>query len=301
MHLRKVSLVVAVAALVAVTGCDRSSSNASGSWATRMEKRGLRESEFTELYAEGIRQRLPGSAVKIKGERELGVTLAGGKSLTCYLDNAWNECANQPGQRAVICERYLNGLADSAREIESGGRRIETNAIVPVIKDSKFIVDMNQRYGATNGLAAERLVADIWIAYAADDERRIQYLTEKDRKELGLDYHAMRALATKNLKRIIKKVEQHGSGPIYMFVAGGTYEASLLLSDRLWKNAAANVAGEVVVAVPTRDVLLFTGSESKESVKSLREKAAQLYDKGSYVVSRDLLVRRTNGWVKFQE
>ena len=47
-----------------------------------------------------------------------------------------------------------------------------------------------------------------------------------------------------------------------MLKAGGDYEASLLLFDDIWRDGQVKVDGDIVVAVPAKDVLLVTGSNN---------------------------------------
>ena len=57
--------------------------------------------------------------------------------------------------------------------------------------------------------------------------------------------------------------------------AGGNYEASLLLIDDIWSSGQVKVNGDIVVAIPTRDVLLVTGSRNRSGLKRVRELAAK--------------------------
>jgi uncharacterized protein YtpQ (UPF0354 family) len=50
----------------------------------------------------------------------------------------------------------------------------------------------------------------------------------------------------------------------------GTLEASLLLVDHLWPQVARAVAGETIVAVPSRDVLAVSGTEITNGIETLR-------------------------------
>ena len=44
-----------------------------------------------------------------------------------------------------------------------------------------------------------------------------------------------------------------------MLTAGGNYEATLILLPEVWESVAEMVSGQIVAAVPARDVLYFTG------------------------------------------
>ena len=269
-------------------------------WTNRIQKPRLSEREFTRLYAEAIVMRLPGARVKIAGDRELAVTLPGNRSLTAYLDNVWNECHRTPTDRAEICDRYLKAVVATTKGRDALGPP-STNSIVPVIKDDLFMADVRKRAQGTNALVAEKLVADLWVIYAIDDDNQIRFLSEGERQQLGLSLAQLRPLAVGNLRHIIKEVSSRGEGPLHMLTAGGTYEASLLLSDKLWAGMTNVVQGDFVAAVPSRDVLMFTGSGSPDGIRQMRTLGEEVHKDGSYLISKTLLVRREGRWEKFEQ
>lgn len=80
--------------------------------------------------------------------------------------------------------------------------------------------------------------------------------------------------------------------------AGGTYEASLLLADELWSGDQFKVDGDIVVAVPARDVLVVTGSHNRTAIARLRTLAAELAT-GPYALTAVLYAWRGGKFVKF--
>jgi len=85
-----------------------------------------------------------------------------------------------------------------------------------------------------------------------------------------------------------------------MILADGNYESSLLLADKLWDGQASLVEGEIVAAVPARDVLMFTGSGSPDGLRRLRQGVDATYKQASHQISKTLLVRRKGRWEKFE-
>ena len=75
-------------------------------------------------------------------------------------------------------------------------------------------------------------------------------------------------------------------------MSGGTYEASLLLFDSIWTDGQVKVNGDIVVAVPTRDVLLVTGSKNRKGLAALRKIATKFAAEGSDPISDKLFVYR---------
>ena len=135
----------------------------------------------------------------------------------------------------------------------------------------------------------------------ADLGNRIQFVTEDDVASLELDKSEMKDMAVRNLVRILPEVKRHGEGPIYLISAGGTHEASLLLLSELLEGQEQFVKGKVVAAIPSRDFLIFTGSESAEGVVRLRAAVNETYEAASHLISRSLLVFKDGLWEVFEE
>jgi uncharacterized protein YtpQ (UPF0354 family) len=117
--------------------------------------------------------------------------------------------------------------------------------------------------------------------------------------EFEIEKAGLLPLALENLTRIMPSAEQNGDGPWYWLSAGGDYEASLLLFDAVWDQLAQSVDGEIVAAVPARDTLVFTGSNSAEGLKAIKDQAAHVVKTGNYVVSETLIIRRGGKWEVF--
>ena len=141
----------------------------------------------------------------------------------------------------------------------------------------------------------------MWVAYAVDLPGSLAFLTESQRKALDIPVADLRQLAAENLRRIAPAIARIGEAPHFMFAAGGTWEASLLVLDDLWDQQAKELDGDIVAAVPTRAVIMFTGSNCKEVVEALRKTARGVMAAGPYPVSNCLLVRRNGKWEQYDK
>jgi uncharacterized protein YtpQ (UPF0354 family) len=299
--------ILATVALLAVSGCQRSETvdasrfNAS-QWEEQIKRPSLTEAEFTRLYAQAAAAELKSTQVKITGGRELSIKLADGTELKAFLDNVWGEAKTNPASRPEIVRRYLKALVASAPYTSALAGQPDTNSIVAVIRDDLFLQQF-EKLGSDkmNQVVSEKLVADLNVLYAIDSKDSIAYLTETNRVALKLELAELRALAITNLKRLMTELSRHGQGPVYKLVADGNYESSLLLAEKLWDDQAKLVEGDVVVGVPAREVVLFTGSSSPAGLAELRAAMEEILTKGSHVVSRTLIVWRNGRWEKFSD
>jgi uncharacterized protein YtpQ (UPF0354 family) len=139
------------------------------------------------------------------------------------------------------------------------------------------------------------------IVYATDREGIIAFLMESDQKRFNLGFPELRNLAVTNLKRVLHPIKRLGESPLFAFTTDDGYCSSLLLLDDLWKTQTNSVQGDLIVAVPARDIVLFTGSRSPNGIAEIRKKVEAIRKDGSHLVSSTLLIRKNSQWEKFAE
>jgi uncharacterized protein YtpQ (UPF0354 family) len=170
------------------------------------------------------------------------------------------------------------------------------DAIVPVVKDKAWIASalaMNVGDGEKKvELVEESLNEELSVLYAIDTPTNIKYLRPDEVEQLGLDARALRSLAVGNLRQRLPRLEIQRGPELAMVVAGGDFEASLLLFDDLWEREAGKIRGELVAAVPARDLLVFADSANANALDRLKDLAKTQCAKGSYPLTSALFVRR---------
>lgn len=267
---------------------------ASEAWQQRLQANELSESQFTEIVAQAISELLPQCKVKVSGALEVSVTPSTGNT-TCYLGNVWKEIRADPQRRVDVVQKHLEAL-QSTIEMMTSQVQINRDEIVPLVKDQIWIEEVEQQQLK---VYRQPLVADLSVVFALDGEHQLAFLGDEDVQELALSGEALRRLAVDNLKEKLSKPTRHGEGPLYMMTVGGTFEASLLLFDDVWENQDAAVDGSLVVAVPSRDLLIFTGANAPEAIQQMRSQVNEVFSHGSYLISKTLLVRDGTGWREF--
>jgi uncharacterized protein YtpQ (UPF0354 family) len=265
----------------------------------------LGQRAFTRAFAEKLQKALPDAKVVVKGDLEVRWTPPGGAEATSFLDNAWREYAADPARLDEVLERAVGAAREIARE---AGRVVDPRRVVPVIKDKGWLEE-NRRALRASGAKDVSRVAEVnedyngalTIFYAEDREKGIAYLTAEELARAGLKRSELRALAVRNLKGLLPAIDLDGGDGLYMVTAGGDYEASLILVEDLWagESIAPKVKGEVVIAVPARDLLLVTGSQDPAGLRKVRELAAKVLKEGTYTLTDQLFVWRGGQFVPF--
>lgn len=288
---RLITLLLLLSLATSLCGCRR---KASEPWQRQLQANELSESQFTEIVAQAISERLPRCKVKVSGTLEVSVTPSTG-STTCYLGNVWKEIRADPRRRVDVVRKHLEAL-QSTIEVMTSQTRINRDDIVPMIKDHVWLEESKQQQLA---VYRQPLAADLSVVFAIDGEHQLAFLSHEQVRELDLSADAIRDLAVDNLRKKLIEPTRHGEGPLYMMTAGGTFEASLLLFDDVWEHQDAAVDGSLVVAVPSRDLLMFTGTNAPEAIQQMRSQVNEVFSHGSYLISKTLLVREGTTWREF--
>jgi uncharacterized protein YtpQ (UPF0354 family) len=257
-------------------------------------------SEFTQEFAASFRQARPGLKVDIVQDLQLKFASPNGEELTAFLDNAYATYKQNPEEKAGIIQKYIAALLERRSGPASG---IDRTCIVPVIKDRPWLEEMRQALinrGAKKvpELVYEEFSPGLVIVYAQDSAKSIHYLTPAQLKQANIERGVLRSLACANLKRLLPKIECHGTNGFYMLTAGGNYESSLLLLDSIWRSGQMNVQGDMVVAIPARDLLWVTGSGSPQGIDKMKQMVKKASSESPYKLTSQLFVYR-NG--KFEE
>lgn len=251
---------------------------------------------FTQEFARALARTRPSANVSVAGDLKLTINETDGLVRNIQLNNAYNEYKLDPQRFDDLVATFSAIFSQSASK-EAG---LDRTRIIPVIKDRQWLDELHNTLKA-KGVAqqhlADRFNDELVIVYAQDDPNRMRYLTTQE--DFGLSREELRSLAVANLKRVLPKIEMGRVGDVALMSAGGNYEASLLLIDEIWSSGQIQVNGDIVVAIPTRDTLLVTGSRSRSGLKLVRELTAKFKAQGPYELTDTLFRYRDGRFTKF--
>ena len=248
---------------------------------------------FAQDYIAQLRRIKPEAKAKVVGELELEILFPGcSEPLRAFLDNAFRDYSQSPKDKNAILARYVGALAESRA---SAATPIDPARILPVIRDREFVEQAGQlprNGGKPIEVASEQLNDDLYVMYVADSEHSVRYLSEADLAEAKVDRANLRNQSMENLRRLYPEMQMMGAEGLYMIRLDGTYESSLLLSEKLWESPELKVKGEFLVAVPSRDVLVISGTLEREALETMRKIVAEVSATASYRISPRLFIRR---------
>jgi uncharacterized protein YtpQ (UPF0354 family) len=248
---------------------------------------------FAEEFAKAFRSAAPSATIELAGDLEIIVRRSGGTIRTVNLANFYTIYSREPERLKDLIQTQVALLVSPPRTT------LDPSRIIPVVKDRAWLREYQEKVRAAGG-RQEQLVEDLnselVISYAEDTPNAMHHLTTD---EYSGDRRELRAFAIKNLMRVLPEIEMRVLNEYVSIIsAGEDYTPSLLLLDHLWTGGQIKVKGEIVVAVPARDVILVTGSRSGK-MTNFRAFAADLYAKGPYSLSDRLFVYRNNAFTVY--
>ncbi|MBW8484262.1 DUF1444 domain-containing protein [Actinomadura sp. PM05-2] len=166
----------------------------------------------------------------------------------------------------------------------------------------------------------DALAGDVYVTYALEhvDEhaRRYEHVAPRHCEELGVAPGDLRRLAVVNLRdrRPDLSLSWYPDARAVTVTLGeGGLAAGLALDDGFLDKLAQDVEGDLVVALPARDVFVASGTGHADGIDKLRWATGRVWSEergedgaasdwdvpAGSLLSRDLLVRRGTGWEIF--
>jgi hypothetical protein len=191
--------------------------------------------------------------VRVRGE---------GEDLEIYTGNIYRRLLRVGGEaRAKEMSRCLRSQRDVMRP-DRNSNVPELSQLRPVVKDDQFIGHVQRQTQGKFSLLARKLVADLWICYVWDQPNGMRFVVTDEPGKYGLSDQELHDRAVKNFLEARPPVDLSDDGPIRIARTHDSYDATLLLDDGFWDEQveSANVVGDLLACVPSRDMVLFTDS-----------------------------------------
>jgi uncharacterized protein YtpQ (UPF0354 family) len=260
-EVRIVKLLPAIVALVLAAGVARADT--------------LTPRAFTERVARAALAAMPSAKVAVNGDLQFVVRFGNGASASADLARAYKSYEREPQHLDDIVQAQVTALLEAGGDA-AGLPKLDRTRIVPIIKDRPWFEAMQRRgreQTPPQELVAEPLNSDLVVVYAENRLGALRILSSRD--DVG-DRARLREASLTNLSRLLPKIEiRPGADGVLLITAGGEFDASLLLADNLWSGGQVKVDGDIVVAVPAKDVLIATGSHNAPGLARLRAAAAK--------------------------
>lgn len=260
----------------------------------------LTRKQLTDEYVAAVHAAYPTATVTVVAPLQVKVKGAAGGEGTAFLDNLYAEISRNPSRKQDLLQRHVASIAQIMKS-DAERESVASESIVPLVKDRGWLKDM--RSAGTGGkpleFVYEPLNEDLLVVYGEDTPSSIQYFVSSVFEKTGIDRKDLRALAVKNLHRILDGVDLIRIEGVNSLTTGGDFDASLLLIDEVWNKENLQVKGEIVVAIPARNMLLFADSADAQAVDALARLAKRVESEDSYSLTAQLFVRRDGTFQRY--
>lgn len=246
------------------------------------KKKPISPKEFSIKFSKILQSKVDQLEIVAIDDYEISTKL-GEKQHTHFINNAYSEYLREQKELKEVLNRYIAATVSLYEE----EKPIIIENIVPVVKDIRYIAELerlNSNYKSKH--VFEQYNENLYVFYTEDNELNIKYLTQENFTDLEISFENLKDLAIENLKRIIT-IERHGENGYFMLTAGGNYESSLILLD-IWTKENFDVTGNIIIGIPSRDLLLITGSNDTENLKRIIETVAEINSEGDHLVSEKI-------------
>lgn len=249
---------------------------------------------FTELIARLLEQEPHVTRAVVQSEEQIEVTMVDCDHPTQMFTPNLHARLGRVGREARAKEvaRFIRGQ----REMHTDSPVNDLSQLRPVIKDDRFMNNVSELGKGKLSLLARRLVADLWVCCVWDTPNGMRFVTPDEAGQYGFTEEQMHARALQNFVKERAAVEFVNHPPLLVLRTGDCYDASLLLDDALWEQAAKKVSGIPLACVPSRDTLLVVGADTPGALQALKDAAGRIEAGGDHLISSTILQRRDAAW-----
>jgi len=256
----------------------------------------LDEPGFTKALAKAFRKAMPGFKVTIRGP--LALTIAGpdGDAHQSALDTVYGFCQRDPENCDAAVESHVARMSDTFARKKTLDRALLRAVVRPV----GYVDAIRKAYAGKEDPPVAPFLGDLWIVCMIDMPQAISTLGPGDLAKLGLSREEALAIATKNVAALFAPVEQVGQAipeEHIGLVATNSYESSRLLLPESWAALAAKYGGQLLVAAPGTDVMIYADARQPNALQIMRDHTAMVAQRVTRQLSPTIFRWTPVGWV----
>ena len=252
---------------------------------------------FTAYVADRVRKIAPGMPVKITGSLSLDIGDSDNLN-TLYLARLLSACQHNPDTSPEMVDDFVTKMVGVARASETPVTRDSLRIVVRpkiYLKQENDVLRSRAATPVTAPLAGDLIVlgaSDLPTAIKMIDSREVALLHLSNDEAIALAKDNMRA----ELKSMLRKASREAV-PGVNAIMGDSYESSLLAFPELWARLAKKVGGNLLVAAPGADVVLFSNGDSADAVATFRDAIQAALAHAERPVSENIFRWSAEGWI----
>jgi len=243
------------------------------------------EPAFTAYVAELMRTEIAGAEVTVTGVRTIRVKIDGNE-VTASLDNLVADCHREPS----ACERTVSEYVKMVKVAsKADDAPVQKADIRVVVRNAEYVKELTAatRHDPKRGPIVEQLAGDLWLVCVVDQPRNTVSLSLERAAKIGLTKDQAIALGKSNVKgalpslsSVVRDLPANGIG----LIDNDFYQSSRWLLHEEWEPLSKRYNGQLIVAVPAPDLILYADGSTAEKRAAL----ATLAKRASETASRQL-------------
>jgi hypothetical protein len=249
------------------------------------------EPAFTAFVAQRLRAAIRGTAVEIQGPLTLKIG-----PLQANLDRIHAFCKTDTSGCLKDVDTYVSGVVQATRTASEKPAKDSLRVVVRPAADMRRAAE---QLGSGGVVGTRPLVEGLVIVPVLDSSRTAKMVAKPDLAALGLTPDQAIDLGIANLRRRIKPIMSVAKPvPAGQFghFSGDYYESSRLALIESWAPLAQALGGVLIVAVPSPELVLYSGEDSPTAIDALRTLASNLTVRAPKPLSNMLLRWTPKGW-----
>jgi uncharacterized protein YtpQ (UPF0354 family) len=179
----------------------------------------------------------------------------------------------------------------------------DDNSISEILPGDFSKVDKQKTYSIPGlNLMIKNICDDLNCLYVYDNESGLEIIQERELHELNISKDELHEIAMENYRQLVsQRLNAQSNGEAFWFILDGNLEAGLVLVDEIWDQVEGHLKEEIVICVPSRDVIIATGKSNENVIADFTEKAKQILTTGDHPLSNNWFIRQNKKWNVFRK
>jgi len=252
---------------------------------------------FTAHMAKLLGQAMPKAKIEITGSLTLSVaSFPGAPPTTATLDSVYSFCLRNPAD----CQKELAlTIQRAAAILEQPVATLARANLRAIVRPAAYVQAYDKLYGRQGGPVAERLIGDLWTLCALDMPKAMEILSASQLLALKMSREEALAACKQNIEAALPPLaprKRDYPSPGVNMIAGDPYASSWLIFPERWTGIAESVDGDLLVAAPANDALIYANGRDNDAVAALAEAAAFVAARAQKPLSTAVLRWTPTGW-----
>ncbi len=226
---------------------------------------------YTEFAADRFQAAQPDAKIRIAGPLKLVIVPPGGGDNDIDLSTPYRACLDNHRQCRKATDLFAQQMVAGFATIDAPAKREDLRVVVRPVA---YVEKMREVLAGRGEPVARPLVGDLWLIGVIDQPTTFKMLDTRAIAPLSLSSDQALELGRENMLKTVRAQlkwapKEFDTSTGFGVLARGPAQASLLAFPELWAPVAETVGGNLLVAVPSPDIVVFTDGSKPDAARLL--------------------------------